>query len=1025
MNCKRRNFVQVMVVSVVLIGLLVAAWPGVAQGEKPPLDVEAQRFREQRTHEINGLENNHTPQDGLDRLDTSSASMWHITTLQPQAAHPSLAVDAANRPHLSYVSPAGLTYAFFDGTAWHYTTIESASFSAITATAIALDPAGQPRIAYTLNGLKYAYRDQTGWHIETIDNAADAVDLVIDAGGTPQVGYNNAGIKQAYRDNAGWHIATLGGPGQSIALRLGSPTYINLHMTYIVPSGINYFYHYAYSGWAGGYSFVSDSEVRYSSTATQYNGEGIRVAYVSGVSPSTLRHFYWDYDDIQHNEVVAGGTVTSAFGDVSLATLADRSFIAYYVTGTESLLKYSYMSINGWTSEPIDDLVNLSPSAVITPEVELELNAAGRASVVYNDSNGVLKYAVRMPPLAEWVNLAFSSYRDNNWEVYTARADGSSEARRTINPAYDSMPRFNRGASKIAFVSSRDGNYEVYSMNADGSGQSRLTATSANEYQPTWSPDGSKIAFYSYRDGNAEIYVMNADGTNQTRLTANSAWDGHPSWSPDGAQIVFASNRAGNDDLWVMNANGSNQHQLTAGLNAAYPAWSPDGSKIAFNDDWNNDGWLDVAITNADGTGLTHPLGSTPVNYDYLAPSWSPTSQNLAFAKIQWTFYAGNYYWVDAYLWSFDLQAGLAYQLTSSGLDWWPDWQTNDVVAPSSSVTTSPWSSTTTFPVQWYGKDTGNAGVASYDLQYRDGVNGAWTNWLVATNQTAATFTGQYGHTYYFRSRARDYASNLEAYPSSPDAMTTIYQHAATGQVLDNREQPIAVVNVQTNPATLNTSVSRHDGTYDLYLAAGGSYTLTTTRSSYGLLPPLLNVTVPSSNSLPALYLPPLDNQISDSHFESGDLSLWNSSGDLTPTITSTAHTGNYAALLGGNVPTDTVTVGPWHSAIEQTINVSPTIVSGTLSLLYRVEAADPLSDTLTAYVVGANDILTFTLPVTATDWTHAWFDLSSWTEPTATLKLDFALADTGRLAEVFIDEVTWGSAIRGSYTTLLPIMRR
>ena len=206
---------------------------------------------------------------------------------------------------------------------------------------------------------------------------------------------------------------------------------------------------------------------------------------------------------------------------------------------------------------------------------------------------------------------------------------------------------------------------------------------------------------------------------------------------------------------------------------------------------------------------------------------------------------------------------------------------------------------------------------------------------------------GQYGHTYYFRSRARDFAGNLEAYPDVPDAMTTIYQYAVGGQVLNNREQPVAVANVSVSPAALNTGISRNDGRYDLYFASSGIYTLTATQTNFGQLPSLFNVTVPSSSSLPTLYLPPLDNQISDSHFESGDLDAWNPSGDLTPTITSTAHTGNYAVLLSGSVPTDTLTTGPWHSIIEQTVNVSPTIVSGTLALLYRVESVEPLSDTL------------------------------------------------------------------------------
>ena len=100
--------------------------------------------------------------------------------------------------------------------------------------------------------------------------------------------------------------------------------------------------------------------------------------------------------------------------------------------------------------------------------------------------------------------------------------------------------------TKIAFTSYRDGNYEIYVMNADGSKQTRLTNNSAVDIFPSLSPDAKKIVFSSDIDdidgnsasnssskyGNFEIYVMNTDGTNQTNLTNNPAYDGFPPWSP-------------------------------------------------------------------------------------------------------------------------------------------------------------------------------------------------------------------------------------------------------------------------------------------------------------------------------------------------------------------------------------------------------------------------------------------------------------------------------------------------------------
>ena len=67
----------------------------------------------------------------------------------------------------------------------------------------------------------------------------------------------------------------------------------------------------------------------------------------------------------------------------------------------------------------------------------------------------------------------------------------------------------------IAFTTDRDENWEVYSVNFDGSGLTNLSQNPTNDGLPTFSPDGSKIAFVSDReDGKWAIWVMDADGSN-------------------------------------------------------------------------------------------------------------------------------------------------------------------------------------------------------------------------------------------------------------------------------------------------------------------------------------------------------------------------------------------------------------------------------------------------------------------------------------------------------------------------------
>jgi hypothetical protein len=71
----------------------------------------------------------------------------------------------------------------------------------------------------------------------------------------------------------------------------------------------------------------------------------------------------------------------------------------------------------------------------------------------------------------------------------------------------------------------------------------------------------------------------------------------------------------------------------------------------------------------------------------------------------------------------------------------------------------------TRFDVGWMGSDPSpGSGMRSFDIQYRDGTNGDWQDWLTDTTLTNATFRGERGHSYYFRGRARDLAGNQSSF---------------------------------------------------------------------------------------------------------------------------------------------------------------------------------------------------------------------------------------------------------------------
>jgi dipeptidyl aminopeptidase/acylaminoacyl peptidase len=354
---------------------------------------------------------------------------------------------------------------------------------------------------------------------------------------------------------------------------------------------------------------------------------------VTGENPRTL--------------TVAAGTTTETTFSVSCSALTGRLQITTATIGSAPDPDGYTIQVGGALERAVGAneviAVDLAPGeqTLLLTGLAPECAVSGenpRVLTVMQGSPTQTTFVVSCPGSAAG-QLAFTTDRDGNDEIYLVNADGTGLERLTKNPAADIQPTWSPDGSRLAFASERSGNFEIFVMNADGTNIVNLTNSPAVDFLPAWSPDGSRIAFVR-DEGNVmtgwEIFVMNPDGSNQVNLTKHPDLAAAPEWSPDGSRIAYESDRDFDIDpteftfeIFVMRADGSDVVNITNNeADDEFPSWSPDGNRIAFQS--TRGGSLEIFLINPSGGDLVN-LTNHPAR-DFTA-AWSPDGNRIAFSS--------------------------------------------------------------------------------------------------------------------------------------------------------------------------------------------------------------------------------------------------------------------------------------------------------------------------------------------------------------------------------------------------------
>ena len=226
--------------------------------------------------------------------------------------------------------------------------------------------------------------------------------------------------------------------------------------------------------------------------------------------------------------------------------------------------------------------------------------------------------------------VAVTATEGSNQDVWVYDIARGVRTRLSSDPERDRRPVWSPAGDEVAFTSYRAGNSDIFLRQADGSGEEQvLVATPLPELLSDWSRDGKYLLYHlgDPETGDDLWYLeRNEDG---------SGWEPHPflqlpfgervpRFSPDGRYVAYVSEESGQFEVYVQPFPEGGRKVTVSSNGGTRVRWSRDGKELFYVD-----GQTLVAVSVSSGSSFSvgsatrlfeHPGLEPPSNVAIYAP---------------------------------------------------------------------------------------------------------------------------------------------------------------------------------------------------------------------------------------------------------------------------------------------------------------------------------------------------------------------------------------------------------------------